>query len=687
MTALTRDLDIFEFGDATEIGEKGITLSGGQKQRVSIARAVYSQANILILDDCLSAVDAHTAKHLYDYCLMGPLMKDRTVILVTHYVRLCMDGASYIVALKDGQVHGAGSPKSVLKSGALGEELSRTKDKEDENEGSDGPIPTVPKVVADRPDQKEGDGKLVDDETRAEGGITWSVYKTYVEATGGNLFWGTVFGLFALAQTGGLYQEYWIKIWSAAYNDPTKTVDAAYYLAVYFLIGLIVMGFISARSYALFTGSIRASKTLHDRMLGSILRSTVRFFDTTPMGRIVNRFSSDLSTIDGAATLTSFFLYSVVAAISVIVLICFITPVFLLPGTVIAYLFYAIGTYYLYTSRDLKRLNSVSRSPIYVQASEATNGVVTIRAFGSQERFLKENYDKIDDNNRPFLWLWATTCWLNARSEIIGASVGFCAGIVLVLARHRVDAGMAGLSLLQCLSFTHNVLWVVRNYSVTEMNMNSVERVSEYLHIEEEPPAHVPETEPDTYWPETGNIEVNNLVVKYSPEQPAVLRNVSFKVQPKEKIGIVGRTGSGKTTLALSIFRFMEPTSGSIHIDGVDIHTLGLHDLRSRLTIIPQDPVLFSGTLRTNLDPFDEYTDAELWLALKRSHLIDDSQEALFDDNRITLESPVTENGANWSQGQRQLIALARALVKRTRLIILDEATSSIGKLERIYLT
>jgi ABC-type multidrug transport system fused ATPase/permease subunit len=229
--------------------------------------------------------------------------------------------------------------------------------------------------------------------------------------------------------------------------------------------------------------------------------------------------------------------------------------------------------------------------------------------------------------------------------------------------------------------FTHHVLWVVRNYAMNEMNMNAIERVREYLDIEQEPPAHIPETMPSISWPETGSIEVKDLVVQYAPENPAVLRNISFKVNPREKIGVVGRTGSGKSTLALSIFRFMEPTSGSIKIDGVDIHSIGLNDLRSRLTIIPQDPILFSGTLRSNLDPFDQHSDLELWAALKRSHLIDEENEQQEGEEKITLESPVAENGSNWSQGQRQLIALARALVKRTGLIILDEATSSVGKI------
>ncbi|KAF7726212.1 hypothetical protein EC973_009010, partial [Apophysomyces ossiformis] len=715
MTALTRDLDILEFGDATEVGEKGITLSGGQKQRVAIARAVYSQAETVILDDCLSAVDAHTAKHLYEHCLTGELMRHRTVILVTHHVGLCIKGASYVVALKDGKVSGAGAPAEMLKSGVLGDELAHVKEEEiDEKEeaSTDGPIPTVPKTVK-KSSNANGGGKLTEDEVRAEGGVAWSVYATYFYASGGTFFWIAVLLLFCLAQASVLGQDYWIKVWAAAYDnvksnvtglfaasrmgsmetsfmslayvkplegyvsaDPS-TVNVAYYLGIYFLIGMIALLVTSARSLILFYGSLQASRHIHARLLDRILRAKVRFFDVTPLGRIVNRFSSDLETIDQAvAPSFSYLLYSFVATICIVILVSVVTPAFLIPGVFIAFVFWTIGSYYLNTSRDLKRLNSVSRSPIYVQFGETVNGVATIRAFGCQNRFLEENFKKIDTNNRSFIWMWATNRWLHCRVDLLGAFVGFCTGFVLILSRSWVNAGLAGLSLSYSLMFTHHVLWIVRMYAVNEMNAVSIERVHEYLDVEEEPPAHVPQFTPRPSWPEHGAVQVQNLVMQYSPENPPVLRNISFETRPREKIGIVGRTGSGKSTFALSLFRFMEATSGRIVIDGVDISKIGLNDLRSRLTIIPQDPVLFSGTLRSNLDPFGEHDDAELWAALKRSHLIDEQQQSL--ENTIQLDAVVTENGNNWSQGQRQLIALARALVKKSSLIILDEATSSV---------
>ncbi|KAI9247698.1 hypothetical protein BDA99DRAFT_565069 [Phascolomyces articulosus] len=731
VTALTRDLDILEYGDSTEIGEKGVTLSGGQKQRVAIARAVYSQAETVILDDCLSAVDAHTAKHLYEHCLTGELMRGRTIILVTHHVGLCLKGAAYVVALKDGKVAGAGDPHTMLKSGVLGEELARIQEENadaNEEKSTDGPIPTVPQSA--KKTGEDGAGKLVQEEARAEGGVKWSVYQTYINASGGYVYWIILLLLFSLAQSSVLVQDYWIKVWASAYppgpegassddlganstmttsnsvgifssaggfgssasepgtfsihyissllsKDEANRVDVEYYLGVYFFLGIVSLVMQSIRSLIMFIGSINASRRLHERLLHRILRAKVRFFDTTPLGRIVNRFSSDLQTIDQEVSPSlSFLLYSIVTTISIVGLITYVIPAFIVPGAVIAIIYWLIGAYYLATSRDMKRLNSVSRSPIYVQFNESVNGVTTIRAFGSQHRFIAENHLRIDNNNRPFLWMWATNRWLHARVEVVGAFVSFCTGFVMVMARDWVDPGMAGLALSYSLTFVFHVLWVVRMYAINEMNMNAIERLHEYLDVDQEPPAHIPATCPPVSWPETGKIKVQDLVMKYSPESPAVLRDISFETRPREKIGIVGRTGSGKSTLTLSLFRFMEATAGQIFIDGVDISKIGLEDLRSRLTIIPQDPVLFSGTLRTNLDPFDQHDDVELWAALKRSHLVD--HHGADDNKNITLDSPVSANGSNWSQGQRQLIALARALVKKSSLIILDEATSSV---------
>ncbi|CAG8562619.1 uncharacterized protein OCT59_007764 [Rhizophagus irregularis] len=763
MCALNKDLEIFEFGDITEIGEKGITLSGGQKQRIALARAVYSQAKIIIMDDCLSAVDAHTAKHLYEKCLMGELMKDRTLILVTHHVGLCLRGAHKVIVMKDGRVVGQGTPSEVLSRGIV--EIT-----EEQNE-------TNKKSVAEEPDlsslnlqklSSKGDGKLIAEEEKAEGIVDWSVYKIYFIASGGFLFWIFLIFMFIITQSIQVGEDWWIREWTNAYSlahdqmynvsstlssffwpstfpsqdvysslstfslpqlikaffgffsmpsadhmssqaisseHNKNQVDVNYYLGVYILLGFLIALFGSIRSYYMSMGSLVASRKLHEAILEKVMKAKIRFFDTTPIGRILNRFSKDMEVIDlNLSPMAMFLIYSCFATVSVIFAISIVMPRFMIAGTFIAILYIIIGAYYVATSRDLKRIESIKRSPIYAAFGETITGVSTIRAFGGENRLIKKMLSLVDGNNRPFIFNWACNRWLNTRVDLVGGLVCLAAGTIVIYQLSKgMDPGLAGFALSYALNFTGHLLWLLRLYALQEMNMNSVERIREYMNLEEEPPRIIEGHRPPPEWPFQGEIKVNNLIMQYAPENPPVLKDVSFHIKPSEKIGIVGRTGSGKSTLALSFFRFMEPTSGQIIIDDIDISTLGLFDLRSRLTIIPQDPVLFSGTLRSNLDPFGKYDDVELWNSLKRAHLIDDDNklslsseiqqsvtpeliEDEIESNKYleqnhfnwSLDAPVSENGGNFSQGQRQLIALARALVCRSKLIIMDEATASV---------
>ncbi|RIA90254.1 P-loop containing nucleoside triphosphate hydrolase protein [Glomus cerebriforme] len=755
--ALNKDLEILEFGDKTEIGEKGITLSGGQKQRIALARAVYSQAKIIIMDDCLSAVDAHTAKHLYEKCLMGQLMSDRTLILVTHHVRLCLNGACKVVVMKDGRVVGQGTPSEILSQGLL--EISEEQQKTN--------IESVDEVQPTSLNLKkvdvEGDGKLISEEERAEGIVDWNVYKIYFTASGGFLFWAFLILMFLITQIFQVGQDWWIREWSNAYTlahnqiyDVASTlssiitswsfistsqsvyntlstfslpqlvttsfnasrssddcissqtinseqvknqVDVNYYISIYVLIGVLTALFGSIRTYYMSMGSLVASRKLHEAILDKVLKAKIRFFDTTPIGRILNRFSKDMEVVDqNLSPMAMYLIYSCMATASVIFAISLVMPQFLIAGAFIAILYIIIGVYYIATSRDLKRIESIKRSPIYAAFGETIVGVSTIRAFGAENKLMKNMFSLVDGNNRPFIFNWACNRWLNTRVDIVAGLMSLATGAIIIYRLSKgMDPGLAGFALTYALNFSGHLLWVLRMYALQEMNMNSVERIREYMELEEEPPRVIEGHRPPPEWPFKGEIKVNNLVMQYAPENPPVLKNVSFHIKPSEKVGIVGRTGSGKSTLALSFFRFMEPTSGQIIIDDIDISTFGLFDLRSRLTIIPQDPVLFSGTLRSNLDPFCKYDDVELWNALKRTHLIDEenksssSSETEFLEGGIksnehlkqnhfnwSLDVFVSENGSNFSQGQRQLIALARALVRRSKLIIMDEATASV---------
>ncbi|KAJ2787455.1 Transporter of the ATP-binding cassette (ABC) [Coemansia interrupta] len=789
MCALTRDFEILEAGDMTEVGERGVALSGGQKQRICLARAVYSPARHVVMDDCLSAVDAHTAKHLYDNCLMSPYMSERTRILVTHAVGLTIKGASTVVVMQDGHIAASGTPLEVLRSGKLSEETLREADEAQQNAatraeaGRDDKGKAADVGTSDSPGSKDNPGsktidkrfdgiaggkdsnpgatskdasqkndnqkgKLTTEEDWSRGHVEWRVYLAYLRASGGILFWCILTVLFLLTQGLQVAQDWWLREWAASYSRPvvpvehrghmssssgiltsplvhlmagsspaallasgvttsssdgvsamggdsnsSKGVDLAYFIGVYVAIALASILIIAGRSLLQFWGSLKASKVLHESLLHTVLRAPVRFFDTTPVGRLINRFSKDMETIDHSLNSSlAIFLTELIASFAILIVIAVITPAFTIGAVIVAAIYWVIGVLYLSTSREIKRFESVTKSPIYTQFGETINGVSTIRAYGQEARFRAANHIKVDDNNRPFIYMWGANRWLSIRVDLAGALVSFMAGLLALMATGRMDAGLAGLSLSYALNFTEHILWVVRFYSINEMNLNSVERVVEYLDIEPEAPVSIPDRVPPSEWPAQGQIKVEDLELKYAENQPAVIRGISFNVQPCEKVGIVGRTGAGKSTLTLAMFRFMEASAGRIMIDGIDISQIGVGDLRSRLTIIPQDPVLFTGTIRSNLDPFNEHGDDELWLALRRAHLLGDDDnvstrptsrngtigEVTLGRTITDLEMAVTENGSNFSQGQRQLIALARALVKRTRVIILDEATASV---------
>ncbi|KAJ1931520.1 Transporter of the ATP-binding cassette (ABC), partial [Linderina macrospora] len=323
-------------------------------------------------------------------------------------------------------------------------------------------------------------------------------------------------------------------------------VDLGYYIGVYVLIAVASIVCILLRSLLQFWGSLKASKELHEELLHTILRAPVRFFDITPVGRLINRFSKDMETIDQSLISSlAIFITELVSSVAILVVIAIITPAFIGGAFVISAIYWIIGVLYLSASREIKRFESVTKSPIYTQFGETLNGVSTIRAYGQEKRFMRSNCTKIDDNIRPFIYMWGANRWLSIRVDLAGALVSFLAGLFALLATGRMDAGLAGLSLSYALNFTEHILWVVRFYSYNEMNLNSVERVIEYLDIEPEAPVSIPDHVPEPQWPTAGEISVEDLVLKYAENLPPVIRGISFHVNPREKVGIVGRTGAG----------------------------------------------------------------------------------------------------------------------------------------------
>lgn len=738
---LKRDFSILSAGDLTEIGERGITLSGGQKQRISLARSLYSNARHVLLDDCLSAVDSHTASWIYDNCITGPLMEGRTCILVSHNTALTLRNAELVVTMENGQVKNQGEPLSLLHSGLLGEDelvkssiLSRHNSSVNLKSKSTTSIRNLSKgkelAKSKKTDEERAkDGKLIKDETKAEGVVSADVYKWYLRIFGGWKMLSILIAAFVIAQGISIGQTWWVRSW-VSNNFSTKIIalgqniavstsraishvgnfvtsfsfmqhnfdeesrakihSTFYYLSLYFLIGVIQSVLSALKTVLSFVAGINASRKIFNLLLSKVMHAKLRFFDSTPIGRIMNRFSKDMEAAD--QELTPFIegaFYSLVQCVSTVVLITFITPQFLFVAILVAVLYYFVGYFYLTGSRELKRLESISRSPIYQHFSETLVGVTTIRAFGDESRFMRENLQKIDENNRPFFYLWVANRWLSFRIDMIGALVIFGAGIFVLLNIDHIDSGKAGISLTYAITFTEGALWLVRLYSNVEMNMNSVERLKEYMDVEQEPYDQSILT-PPVEWPQQGRIEVNDLSLRYAPNLPKVIKNVSFTVDPRSKVGIVGRTGAGKSTIITALFRFLDPETGNIKIDNVDITSIDLQRLRRSITIIPQDPTLFTGTIKSNLDPYDEYTDQQIFEALKRVNLV--TQEEL--DRRPTsesssvssenvnkfldLSSEISEGGGNISQGQRQLVCLARSLLRSPKIILLDEATASI---------
>ena len=776
--ALERDLEILDNGDETLVGEKGITLSGGQKQRISLARAVYSNSKHLLMDDCLSAVDSHTAQWIFNNCIMGPLMRHRTCILVSHNIPLCVPPANFVVTMANGRVTGQGTPQELIAAGKLGEEaavqktsapgsahVSRVPSRVPSSVGEESGDTFVNEADGDQQQAKAQEAKKKEskkqdamEEQKATGAVKWPVMKLYLQSMGSWWFWVVAAFVFGAQQLSGVASSIWVKEWSNQYTTEetvkirfnmnsqsysaqtlsptyfasvanyvrggngtvfsaaeTPEVNVTYYLTVLAAIG--IAGAIAAlvRDLWIFFGSLTASWKLHDGLMKSVAGARFKFFDVTPLGQMMNRFSKDLEAVDQEVAPIAIGVMSCALGIVVtVVLIAWVTPGFLIAGVFITLAYVFLGQFYLHASRDLKRLESVERSPLFQQFGETLSGVTTIRAYGDERRFIRDNLARINTQLRPFIYLWAANRWLSFRTDLLGDFVAFFAGVFVIISLGKIDPGSAGISLSYAIGFAENILWLVRLYAMNEQNMNSVERIKEYLDVEQEAAAVVEKNRPPENWPSRGTVEFINYSTRYRKELDPVLRNLTFKIQAREKIGIVGRTGAGKSSLTLAIFRALEADEGKILIDDVDVGLMGLRDLREAITIVPQDPTLFMGTIRTNLDPFNLYTDEQIFTALRRVHLItaDDfaavtnpsllppattatetitatenepsrpaSTAASTTTNKnifLDLSSPVTESGNNLSQGQRQLLCLARALLKNPTVLVMDEATASI---------
>uniref|UniRef100_A0A8C5B493 Multidrug resistance-associated protein 4-like n=1 Tax=Gadus morhua TaxID=8049 RepID=A0A8C5B493_GADMO len=631
--ALKKDMALLPDGDLSVIGDRGANLSGGQKARINLARAVYQDADIYLLDDPLSAVDSEVGRHLFEECICG-VLKKKPRILVTHQLQY-LKAAHHILVLKEGSMVAHGTYSELQGSVDFLSLLKRGEDEEGVGEG--GERPESPPLSLGRScsgsvaslSPSLGASKPMAEESRSEGTIGLRLYLQYL--------------------TAGAH-------WCAFLTCLTAAS--------------VALGFV--RSLVFFNVLVRSAQSLHNAMFTAMLRSPVRFFDLNPIGRILNRFSKDIGQLDSLLPWTFVdFIQVLLQVLGVIAVAAVAIPWILLPVVPLFIIFLFLRRYFLRTSRDIKRLESTTRSPVFSHLSSSLQGLATIRAFRAQHRF-QEMFDACQDLHTEAWFLFLTTSrWFAVRLD------GICSTFIAVTAfgclylRDDMEPGAVGLVLSYALTLIGMFQWGVRQSAEVENMMTSVERVVEYTQLESEG-AWETNTQPPPDWPANGSITFDRVNFSYSSQEPLVLKNLNVVISSREKVGIVGRTGAGKSSLISALFRLAEP-DGRVTIDGFLTSELGLHTLRQKMSIIPQDPVLFTGTVRTNLDPFSRHTDKDLWNALQEVQM-----KGVVEELPCKLETMLAESGSNFSVGQKQLVCLARAVLRKNRILVIDEATANV---------
>lgn len=702
--SLRRDLDLLSHGDQTIIGDRGINLSGGQKQRVQLARALYQDADIYLLDDPFSAVDAHTGSELFKEYILTALAS-KTVVFVTHQVEF-LPAADLILVLREGHIIQAGKYDDLLKAGtdfnalvsahqeaieamdipecmfedaSMLDRRSTCDASNADGMGSEAPgtdPPSERNAIKEKKKAKRSRKKqLVQEEERERGKISLNVYLSYMVAA----YKGTLIPLIILSQTAFQVLQIASNWWMAwanpqTYGDKPKMTSTVL-LVVYMGLAFGSSWFVFLRAVLVATFGLAAAQKLFIKMLRNIFRAPMSFYDSTPTGRILNRVSVDQSVVDldipfrlGGFASTTIQLLGIIGVMSKVtwqVLLLFV------PMTMVCLW---MQKYYMASSRELVRIVSIQKSPIINLFGESIAGASTIRGFGQEKRFIKRNLYLLDCFSGPYFCSLAAIEWLCLRMELLSTFVfAFCMTLLVSFPHGSIDPSMAGLAVTYGLNLNARMSRWILSFCKLENKIISIERIHQYCKIPSEAPIIIDTFRPPSSWPQDGKIELIDLQVRYKENLPIVLHGINCTFPGGQKIGIVGRTGSGKSTLIQALFRLIEPTCGKIIIDDIDISTIGLHDLRSRLGIIPQDPTLFEGTIRGNLDPLEEHSDYEVWQALDKCQLGE-----VIRQKAQKLDSPVLENGDNWSVGQRQLVSLGRALLKQARILVLDEATASV---------
>ncbi|GMJ06478.1 multidrug resistance-associated protein 14, ATP-binding cassette C10 [Hibiscus trionum] len=675
--SLVKDLELCPYGDQTEIGERGVNLSGGQKQRIQLARALYQDADIYLLDDPFSAVDAHTASSLFNEYVMEALAA-KAVLLVTHQVDF-LPAFNSVLLMSDGEILRADSYHDLLASSQEFQVLVNAHKETagggrvaevNPSKGQGTSTTEIKKSYVEKEFKEPKGDQLIKQEERERGDTGMKPYIQYLNQNKGFLFFSIATFCHLLFVGGQVAQNSWM---AANVDDPN--VSSLKLIAVYLAIGVFSTLLLLLRSLAVVTLGIRSSKSLFSQLLNSLFRAPMSFYDSTPLGRILSRVSVDLSIVDLDVPFSLVFACAATMnAYSSLGVLAVVTWQVLFVSVPVIYVAIRLQNYYFSSAKELMRINGTTKSLVANHLAESIAGAITIRAFEEEERFFAKNLDLIDTNASPFFHSFSANEWLIQRLETLSATVLASAALCMVLLPPGTfSSGFIGMALSYGLSLNMALVFSIQNQCTIANYIISVERLNQYMHIPSEAPEVIEESRPPSNWPTVGKVDIRDLQIRYRPDSPLVLRGISCTFQGGHKIGIVGRTGSGKTTLIGALFRLVEPAGGKIIVDGIDISTIGLHDLRSRFGIIPQDPTLFNGTVRYNLDPLSQHTDREIWEVLDKCQLREAVQEK--EDG---LDSLVAEDGSNWSMGQRQLFCLGRALLRRSRVLVLDEATASI---------
>ncbi|KAF8066642.1 multidrug resistance-associated ABC transporter [Lyophyllum atratum] len=675
---LDHDLEMLPHGERTEIGEKGINLSGGQKARVSLARAAYSGCDIVLLDDPLSAVDAYVGKGILDECLLAGPLSNRTRILVTHALHV-LDKTDYIYVMEQGVITEQGTYEELMKDSAVFSSLMEEYGSLEVKKGVvklGGAQEATAIVDLDQKAKKEVEAALMQAEERNTGAVSWDIYKKYMRY-GGGIFWAPIILiLLALNEGSRVGNNLFLGYWT---GNSIRSFTQRDYMAVYAGFGAAQALFSFLVSLAFSLMGLTASLRLYKAALNSILGSPVSFFDTTPIGRIQSRLSKDQDTLDAELSVILWqFLSTLASVLGTVALVFYTFPFLGILFAPLLVLYYIASVFYRRTSVETKRLDSLLRSIMYSSYSETLTGLATIRAYREQSTSIISAEKGLDKENRAYYMTISIQRWLAVRLDLFGNILILGIGLFAAGFRHTVSPAKIGVVLSYTLGITQAFSEMINTFAKNEQNMNAVERILHYAELPPEAASATPD-DPPSSWPAKGQITFTNVDLVYREGLPLVLKDVSFKISAREKVGIVGRTGAGKTSLLQALFRIVELQNGKIEIDGQDVSRMGLSVLRGSLALVPQDSTLFLGTLRDNLDPQRLRTDAELISVLQRAWLLPpDGSTDTTAEAKFSLDSKVGDEGSNYSAGEKQLLALCRALVKNSRIIILDEATSSV---------